>query len=78
MECAKTPSKGTMPPPCDDATFKKKQGTAKEGPTTQSTDPMQLPENWHEKLQVGFGRPLTEEQFKALQASRGTNFHVIN
>ena len=30
----------------------------------------ELPADWHEKLQVGYGKPLTESEFKALMKSR--------
>lgn len=30
----------------------------------------ELPEDWAQQLQIGYGKPLTEEQFKALMKSR--------
>lgn len=50
--------------------------------TKSGSDPIkdrlsELPKDWEKKLQVGYGTPLNEEQFKALMKSRGQTAPVV-
>jgi hypothetical protein len=56
---------------------KKKKNPPSNATPAELPETPELPPDWHEKLQVGMGQVLNEEQFQALMKERGQKPQVL-